>query len=94
LGENAPGKPGFQKRSICRKNAQPRAIFPHWHCFYVDFQDDIFFVVPDFRKLFEVFPAARLDEWRRREEPFSFEVFLIAEFDGPAVASRGMIRTS
>ena len=46
--------------------------------------------VLDFCGPFEVFAATRLDEARRREEPSPFEVWLVAEENGPVVTSGGM----
>lgn len=46
--------------------------------------------VLDFCGPFEVFSVTRLDEEKRREEPSPFEVFLIAEEEGPVVTTGGM----
>ncbi|MFZ0928468.1 MAG: DJ-1/PfpI family protein [Syntrophobacteraceae bacterium] len=50
--------------------------------------DDI--EVLDFCGPFEVFSAARLNEEHRREEPYPFEVLLVAQFDRPATTTGGM----
>lgn len=44
----------------------------------------------DFCGPFEVFSVARLNEEKRREEQSPFEVVLIAEKDGPVMATGGM----
>ncbi len=46
--------------------------------------------VLDFCGPFEVFSATRLNEERRREEPSPFEVLLVAEKNGPVVATGSM----
>lgn len=46
--------------------------------------------VLDFCGPFEVFSVTRLHEERRREEPSPFEVWLIAERDGPVTTTGGM----
>jgi transcriptional regulator GlxA family with amidase domain len=46
--------------------------------------------VLDFCGPYEVFLATRLDEERRREEPSPFDVFIIAENEGPVMASGGL----
>lgn len=46
--------------------------------------------VLDFCGPFEVFSVTRLDEEKRREEQSPFEVMLVAEKDGPIVATGGM----
>jgi transcriptional regulator GlxA family with amidase domain len=46
--------------------------------------------VLDFCGPFEVFAATRLNEAKRREEPSPFEVWLVAEKNGPVVTSGGM----
>lgn len=46
--------------------------------------------VLDFCGPYEVFSVTRLDEERRREQPSPFEVCLIAQREGPLVASGGL----
>lgn len=46
--------------------------------------------VLDFCGPFEVFSVTRLDEERRQAEPSPFEVLLIAEQEGPVLATGGM----
>jgi transcriptional regulator GlxA family with amidase domain len=46
--------------------------------------------VLDFCGPFEVFSVTRLNEERRREEPSPFEVVLVAEQEGPVVATGGL----
>ena len=46
--------------------------------------------VLDFCGPFEVFSVTRVNEARRREEPSPFEVFLLAENNGPVTATGGM----
>jgi transcriptional regulator GlxA family with amidase domain len=46
--------------------------------------------VLDFCGPFEVFAATRLNEAKRREEPSPFEIWLVAEKNGPVVTSGGM----
>ena len=46
--------------------------------------------VLDFCGPFEVFAATRLDEARRREEPWPFGVWLVAENHAPVVTAGGM----
>jgi transcriptional regulator GlxA family with amidase domain len=46
--------------------------------------------VLDFCGPYEVFSTTRLDEERRREEPSPFDVVIIAENEGPVMASGGL----
>jgi transcriptional regulator GlxA family with amidase domain len=46
--------------------------------------------VLDFCGPYEVFSTTRLDEERRREQPSPFDVFIIAENEGPVMASGGL----